>query len=123
MQRFVGICEQAGARFKTVPALRDIITGQGNIREFRDVNLEDLLGRDAVEIDLGSVRKQIDGRVVLVTGAAGSIGSELCRQILEYGPSVLLCLDQSETGIFYLQQGLSKLATGSHDNLLRRRRR
>jgi FlaA1/EpsC-like NDP-sugar epimerase len=113
MQRFVGICQQAGARFKTVPALRDLITGQGSIREFRDVNLEDLLGRDAVEIDLESVREKIDGRVVLVTGAAGSIGSELCRQILAYGPAALLCLDQGETGIFYLQQELSKLRSGS----------
>jgi FlaA1/EpsC-like NDP-sugar epimerase len=112
MQRFVGICEQAGVRFKTVPALRDIITGQVSIREFRDVHLEDLLGRDPVEIDLGSVRKQIDGRVVLVTGAAGSIGSELCRQILEYGPAALVCLDQSETGMFYLDQELSKLRAG-----------
>jgi FlaA1/EpsC-like NDP-sugar epimerase len=108
MQRFVQFCEQAGTRFKTVPALRDIISGQGNIREFRDVHLEDLLGRDPVEIDLRSVRKQIEGRVVLVTGAAGSIGSELCRQILEYAPSTLLCLDQSETGIFYLEQELCK---------------
>lgn len=113
MQRFVRICEQAGARFKTVPALRDIITGHVSIRDFRDVNLEDLLGRDAVEIDLGSVREQIDGRVVLVTGAAGSIGSELCRQILEYGPAALLCVDQSETGIFYLEKELSKLRAGS----------
>jgi len=109
MQRFVSICEESGIRFQTVPALRDIITGQGSIRQFRDVNLEDLLGRDAVEIDLRSVREQIDGRVVLVTGAAGSIGSELCRQILGYGPAALLCLDQSETGIFYLQQELSRL--------------
>ena len=109
MQRFVRICEQTGVRFKTVPALRDIITGHGSIREFRDVHLEDLLGREPVEIDLESVSKQIDGRVVLVTGAAGSIGSELCRQILEYGPAALVCLDQSETGIFYLQQELSKL--------------
>jgi FlaA1/EpsC-like NDP-sugar epimerase len=108
MQRFVQICEQTGTRFKTVPALRDLISGQGNIREFRDVHLEDLLGRDPVEIDLRSVRKQIEGRVVLVTGAAGSIGSELCRQILEYAPSTLLCLDQSETGIFYLEQELCK---------------
>jgi FlaA1/EpsC-like NDP-sugar epimerase len=110
MQRFVQICEQCGIRFKTVPALRDIIAGTGNIREFRDVNLEDLLGRDPVQIDLRSVRNQIDGRVVLVTGAAGSIGSELCRQILQYGPVKLLCLDQSETGIFYLEQELSKLS-------------
>jgi FlaA1/EpsC-like NDP-sugar epimerase len=113
MQRFVSICEQAGVRFKTLPALRDIISGQETIREFRDVHLEDLLGRDPVEIDLGPVRKQICGRVVLVTGAAGSIGSELCRQLLDYGPSTLLCLDQSETGIFILQQELSNVSSGS----------
>jgi len=113
MQRFVRICEQCGTKFKTLPALRDIITGQGSIREFRDVHLEDLLGRDPVEIDLRSVRKQIVGHVVLVTGAAGSIGSELCRQILEYRPSALLCLDQSETGIFYLEQELSKVTAAS----------
>ena len=108
MQRFVKICEQSGTRFKTLPALHDIITGEASIREFRDVRLEDLLGRDPVEIDLRSVGKLIDGRVVLVTGAAGSIGSELCRQVLEYNPSTLVCLDQSETGIFYLEQELSK---------------
>ncbi|MGC2331288.1 MAG: SDR family NAD(P)-dependent oxidoreductase, partial [Candidatus Acidiferrales bacterium] len=113
MQRFVGICERVGVRFKTVPALRDIITGQGTVREFRDVHLEDLLGRDPVTIDLGSVREQIEERVVLVTGAAGSIGSELCRQILEYGPAALVCLDQSETGIFYLEQELSKIRAAS----------
>jgi FlaA1/EpsC-like NDP-sugar epimerase len=109
MQRFVRICEECGTRFKTLPALRDIITGQGSMREFRDVHLEDLLGRDPVEIDLRSVRKQIEGHAVLVTGAAGSIGSELCRQILEYRPSAVVCLDQSETGIFYLEQELSKM--------------
>jgi FlaA1/EpsC-like NDP-sugar epimerase len=108
MQRFVKLCEECGTRFKTLPALHDIITGEASIREFRDVHLEDLLGRDPVEIDLGAVRKLIDGRVVLVTGAAGSIGSELCRQILEYNPATLVCLDQSETGIFYLEQELSK---------------
>ena len=108
MQRFVRICEQSGIRFKTVPALRDILSGQVNIREFRDVHLEDLLGRDPVEIDLRAVRNQIEGRVVLVTGAAGSIGSELCRQIMGYGPATLICLDQSETGIFYLEQELHK---------------
>jgi len=109
MQRFVQICERTGVRFRTVPALRDIISGQVSISEFRDVHLDDLLGRDPVEIDLRSVRKQIEGRVVLVTGAAGSIGSELCRQILECNPARLLCLDQSETGTFYVQRELSKL--------------
>jgi FlaA1/EpsC-like NDP-sugar epimerase len=113
MQRFVEICGQADVRFKTVPSLQDILNGRIDARQFRDVRLEDLLGRDPVEIDLESVRKQIEGQVVLVTGAAGSIGSELCRQIAQYRPDKLICLDHNETGIFYLQLELSRQQSGS----------
>ncbi len=113
MQRFVAICERARVKVKTVPALKDIITGQVSIRQLREVNLEDLLGREPARIDLESVRAQIRGRVVMVTGAAGSIGSELCRQILEYDPARLLCVDQNETGIFYLRLELSSDANDS----------
>ena len=108
MQRFVDICSEAGMKFKTVPSLSDILSGRISVSRFRDVHLEDLLGRDPVEIDLESVRKQIANQVVMVTGAAGSIGSELCRQILRYRPGKLICLDQNETGIFYLQLELAK---------------
>lgn len=108
MQRFVAICERCRVCFKTVPALRDIIAGQSTIREFRDVHVEDLLEREAVTINLDEIQKAIEGRTVLITGAAGSIGSELCRQILRYGPGSLICLDQSETGIFYLEQDLTR---------------
>ena len=113
MQRFVDICQQAGVRFKTIPALGDIIAGRVSINEFRDVHLDDLLGRNSIEIDLKAVKTQIEGRRVLVTGAAGSIGSELCRQILQYNPAELLCIDQSETGTFYLQIELAKCQNGS----------
>jgi FlaA1/EpsC-like NDP-sugar epimerase len=113
MRRFVEICGQADVKFKTVPSLRDIINGRIHVSKFRDVHLEDLLGRDPVEVDLESVRNQIENQVVLVTGAAGSIGSELCRQISQYRPGKLICLDQSETGIFYLQLDLSKQKRGS----------
>ncbi|MGA8557643.1 MAG: polysaccharide biosynthesis protein, partial [Candidatus Acidiferrales bacterium] len=115
MQRLVSLCERAALRFKTLPALQDIITGRVSIRQFRDVCLEDLLGRDPVEIDLETVSKQIEGRVVLVTGSAGTIGSELCRQILQYSPRRLLCVDQSETGVFYLQLELSELNKSGSD--------
>lgn len=108
MQRIVKLCEQSGVKFKTVPSLQDIIDEKISISHFREVRLEDLLGRDPVTIDLESVKNQIEGRVVLVTGAAGTIGSELCRQILQYNPRQLLCVDQSETGIFYLQMELSQ---------------
>jgi FlaA1/EpsC-like NDP-sugar epimerase len=106
MQRFVEICERCAVKFRTVPALCDVIAQRVSISDFRDVDVEDLLGRDPVEIDLQSVRNAIEGRSVLVTGAAGSIGSELCRQILEHEPSVLVCVDQNETGMFYLDREL-----------------
>lgn len=108
MQRFVEFCERVGVQYRTVPALRDVIHGEIAISQFRHVRIEDLLGRDPVSLDLESVKDQIANHVVMVTGAAGSIGSELCRQILEYQPSTLLCLDQSETGIFYLEQELRR---------------
>jgi FlaA1/EpsC-like NDP-sugar epimerase len=107
MQRFVEVCEQTTVKFRTVPALRDVIAQRVSISDFRDVNLDDLLGRDPVEIDLRSVRCAIHGHSVLVTGAAGSIGSELCRQILEHQPKELVCVDQDETGMFFLNRELS----------------
>jgi len=106
MQRFVEVCERTAAKFRTVPALRDVIAQRVSISDFRDVDVEDLLGRDPVEIDLQSVRSAIAGQSVLVTGAAGSIGSELCRQILEHQPRILTCVDQDETAMFYLRRDL-----------------
>lgn len=107
MQRFIKICQQARIGFRTVPALGEIISGRVSIRQFREVRLEDLLGREPVEMDAQPVRKEVEGKVALVTGAAGSIGSELCRQILRYRPRRLVCLDQNESGLFYLQQELA----------------
>jgi FlaA1/EpsC-like NDP-sugar epimerase len=106
MRRFIEICDQARVKCRTVPALKDIIAGRLTFSQLREVSLEDLLGRDPVRIDLETVRRKIEGRVVLVTGAAGSIGSELCRQILNYDPERLICLDQNETGLFFLEHDL-----------------
>ena len=103
MRRFVEICNQAKIPFRTVPALKDIIAGEVTVNQLREVSLEDLLGRETVQIDLEAVRKEIAAQTVIVTGAAGSIGSELCRQILDYGPARLICMDQSETGLFFLR--------------------
>jgi FlaA1/EpsC-like NDP-sugar epimerase len=108
MQRFTTVCQRAKIPFRTVPALRDILNGQITIQHLREVRIDDLLGRDPVKIDLREVRLGLAGKVVLVTGAAGSIGSELCRQIRSYGPRKLICLDQNESGIFYLQMELAE---------------
>ena len=111
MRRFVRLCEEAGLKFSTVPSLQDLLSGKAKIVDVREVNLDDLLGRDPIHIDLKAVQGIIVGKVVLVTGAAGSIGSELCRQILQYNPAKLVCLDQSETGLFYLEMELGSRRT------------
>jgi FlaA1/EpsC-like NDP-sugar epimerase len=112
MRRFVEICKQTGLKYKTLPALRDLVAGRATLSQVREVNLEDLLGREPVTIDLEAVRKHIQGAVIMVTGAAGSIGSELTRQILERGPARLVCVDHNETGIFYLERELLRRENG-----------
>jgi FlaA1/EpsC-like NDP-sugar epimerase len=106
MKRITEECQKTKLPFKTVPTLSDIIRGEASINQFREVRLEDLLGREPVQIDLEAVCRHLKGSTIAVTGASGSIGSELCRQILGYGPAKLVCIDQNETGIFYLQQEL-----------------
>jgi len=109
MQRIVDVCDGARVKYKTVPSLRDFITGQSSVQQLREVNLEDLLGRDPVKLDLEPVQRRLVETGVLITGAAGSIGSELVHQVLQYQPAVLVCVDQDETGLFDLQQRLGSL--------------
>jgi FlaA1/EpsC-like NDP-sugar epimerase len=115
MRRLAAICKEANAAFRTVPALAELIAGRVNLQQAREVSLTDLLGRIPVDLDLESVREHIRDRVVMVTGAAGSIGSELCRQIRTYQPKILVCLDQNETGIFHLQHQLAQ-GDGNNNN-------
>jgi len=97
-------CTRAGLPFRAVPSLSDLIDGRVTISEFREVNLDDLLGREPVRLESEGVRAKLQGLVVMVTGAAGSIGSELCKQIVRYQPEKLICVDQAETPLFNLQQ-------------------
>ena len=108
MRRFFAVCEKTHLRFRTVPALQEFISGQDAMRQVREVALEDLLGREPVRIDLKAVREHVKGKVIMVTGAAGSIGSELARQLVNYDPAMLLCVDQNETGMFYLEREISE---------------
>jgi FlaA1/EpsC-like NDP-sugar epimerase len=112
MQRFAEICGKAEIPFKTLPSLRGILNGCLDLSPFQETYVDSLLGRDPVTIDLESVRKQIEGRTVLVTGAAGTIGSGLCRQVLQFDPAKLVCLDRNETGVFYLQMELQASRNG-----------
>jgi FlaA1/EpsC-like NDP-sugar epimerase len=111
MRRFIHLCQKVEIPFRTVPALGEMIDGRVSIHQFRDVRLEDLLGREPVRMDLEPLRQRLEGEIVLVTGAAGSIGSELCRQIRRCHPARLVCLDQNETGLFYLHQELTDKAS------------
>jgi FlaA1/EpsC-like NDP-sugar epimerase len=97
----------AGLDVLVLPPLRDIIGGQPTPYDLRDVNLEDLLGRRPITMDTTVVAEQIAGRSVLVTGAGGSIGSELCRQIARFGPEKLYLLDRDESGLQATQLSLT----------------
>ena len=85
-KRALDLCAQAGLQVMTVPALSDIVSGRVSVSALREVELDDLLGRDPVELDDAALHSFLGGKMVLVTGAGGSIGSELCRQIARYAP-------------------------------------
>ncbi len=107
IREILGILSSTPAKIKILPTIARLLTGDIDLSHIRELKPEDLLGRDPVEIDLDAVAGYIRGKVVLVTGAGGSIGSELCRQLTRFGPSNLLLLDNDETGLFNLHMGLS----------------
>lgn len=100
-------------KIKTVPILTEFISGEITLKNLKDVSVEDLLGRDPVEINTSAIRDFITGKTVLITGAAGSIGSELSRQIAKFNPKLLVLLDQDETGIFNISNEIIK----NNDNI------
>ena len=100
------ICLETPAAVKVLPNVFDFIRGVNGSPLVRDITAEDLLGRKLVEIDLGQCRDMLMGKTVMVTGGAGSIGSELCRQILSFHPRLLLIVDNNESGLYDLTQDL-----------------
>ena len=110
IKQTVEICRQAKInKIKIIPSREEIIEGKVSLSNIRDISIEDLLTRDTVSIDTSTIEEFISGKKILVTGAAGSIGSYLCRQILKFKPAHLIGLDQNETGIFNLERELSKI--------------
>jgi len=88
----------------TIPLIGDLVSGRLNISQMRPVEIEDLLGRDKVELDNSGLQKLIKNKTVLISGAGGSIGSELCRQIVKFNPKILVCLDISEIALYKIEQ-------------------
>ena len=104
----IDLANKLGFEVLTVPAIEDLLGGKVSISQIRKVDVEDLLGRDAVKLDTSGLKHLIDGRTVFVSGAGGSIGSELCRQILKYKPETLICFDVSEYSLYKLEQEFSQ---------------
>ncbi|MGQ9569078.1 MAG: polysaccharide biosynthesis protein [Anaerolineae bacterium] len=100
------ICQETSAVIKVLPSVFQFIEGRGGLEALRDVRAEDLLGRKPAEIDLEACRSLLAGKRVLVTGAAGSIGSELCRQVVGFGPARLVMVDTNESGLYDLSVDL-----------------
>jgi FlaA1/EpsC-like NDP-sugar epimerase len=105
-------CHSARVSFKTIPSLSSILENVNLTAQIRDVAVEDLLGRSPVVLEHQLIEARIAGRVVLVTGAAGSIGSELCRQIARFAPSAIVGFENSETGLFHLEHEMKRSFPG-----------
>jgi FlaA1/EpsC-like NDP-sugar epimerase len=100
VRRVAALAEAAGLALKVIPPVEELIGGQVSVRDVRDLKIEDLLGREQVPTDLDSVRSVLRGKTVLITGAGGSIGSEIARQVAACGPAELLLLDHDETHLY-----------------------
>ena len=97
-------CHAAKVTTRRIPPLAELMEDRVLVGQIREVRVEDLLGRPAVHLEESAIRSGLAGRVVLVTGAGGSIGSELCRQIARYQPAAIVGLDQSETALYHIDQ-------------------
>lgn len=112
LKRAADLAMQAGAHVFTVPGLEDLMNGKVAINAMRPVDIEDLLGREPVSIDSAHVRQMLDGKTVLITGAGGSIGSELCRQIVRFRPARLILLESSEFALYNIEQWFANTQSG-----------
>jgi FlaA1/EpsC-like NDP-sugar epimerase len=109
IQRIVQECNKTKSKVKILPGMADLINGKISVTKLRDVDILDLLGRDAVDLDIEGVSEYLKNKVVLVTGGGGSIGSELCRQIAKFEPSQLIALDIYENSVFNLDNEMKLL--------------
>lgn len=106
VSKIIEICKNTGAKVKMVPGMQDLITGKVSVNAIRNVEVEDLLGREPVKLDMSGINQYIADKTVLVTGAGGSIGSELCRQIAALAPERLLLLGHGENSIYTIEMEL-----------------
>jgi FlaA1/EpsC-like NDP-sugar epimerase len=108
LRRVIQVCEGTKIRFRTVPSITDIASGKLRVSQIRDVDINDLLGREAVQLDLHLIETYARDKVILVTGAGGSIGSEMCRQLCNFKPKLILLIEQAENPLFHIERELHK---------------
>lgn len=108
IRAIVESCEGMGVRFRTIPAVTDVIEGRVQVSRIRDIDIADLLGREAVELDCDRIAAELRAQCVLVTGAGGSIGSEMCRQIASYDPKRLVLVERAENNLFEIDRELRR---------------
>lgn len=106
IRRIVESCEGTNVKFRTLPPLQDLISGKLQVSQIREVDINDLLGREPARLDTEAIKGYIQGKVVLITGAGGSIGSEMCRQVARFNPSRLVLIEQAENPLFYIEKEL-----------------
>ena len=104
MHRIIDICKEAGKPFRTLPSVSELVSGKVFVNQFREVSLIDLLGRNEIKLDEDLITNYLQGKRVLITGAGGSIGSELVRQCLKFNPALLVMLDNSELNLFEIER-------------------
>ncbi|ABA88781.1 NAD-dependent nucleoside diphosphate-sugar epimerase/dehydratase [Syntrophotalea carbinolica DSM 2380] len=112
LRNIVAFCKENKIESKILPAMGDIISGQVSLQHCREVRLEDLLGRPPIRLDVEEINNYLHGKRVLVTGAAGSIGSEICRQVAQFGPGNLVMFENAETPLFHLENELREKFPG-----------
>ena len=105
-KRIIGICSETVCEVKIIPYMHKVIDGTGLIGQAQNINIEDLLGREAIRFDDTNVREMVSGKVCMITGGGGSIGSELCRQVASFGPKTLVIVDIYENNAYDIQQEL-----------------
>lgn len=106
MKEIVAMCQAAEVKFQTLPSVGNLLDGTVSVQQIRDVDMEDLLGRDAAQLDMEQIEGYLSGKRILVTGAGGSIGSELCRQLARFNPAQLVLYDNAETALFHINNQL-----------------
>lgn len=108
IKNILEICKDTNCKLRSLPGMYQLVNGEVNVSKLRDVEVEDLLGREPISVDMDSILGYVQGKVVLVTGGGGSIGSELCRQIASHRPKRLVIIDIYENTVYDVQQELKK---------------